>query len=235
SSDARSTGTIDRETPGWRSATSAAVVYARAGSRVAITTLAPAAARARVVSRPSPLPAPVTTATVPVRSGMSRSVHAIGHLLVRNRGRPRRPARRRGRSSSLSDRQPGAPLLRGPTGPSGHESSLGPRPHRAVSRPRRRPAHRAAPAAAGSPGRVAPSPAGATARARPGPRHRRARAPTALPQELLLAGAGGGDLARRDPSEVEVRAQPGGRVGGKVVVHPRVGGDLPGPGRQAPP
>ncbi|AKE87927.1 hypothetical protein AAT18_00300 [Rhodococcus aetherivorans] len=59
-----------REPPAWGSGVLSISAVSRAVSRLrsATTTIAPTSEKARAVARPMPLPAPVTTASVPVRS-----------------------------------------------------------------------------------------------------------------------------------------------------------------------
>ena len=73
--DPRSRDTTSREASGLPDSIDSLAVAALSRLRAAITTWAPAPARARAVSRPRPLLAPVTTAMRPVKSGMLLVVH----------------------------------------------------------------------------------------------------------------------------------------------------------------
>jgi hypothetical protein len=71
SSEARSRSTISREARGCEARMSLRARSTFCRLRAAMTTWAPAPASALEVSRPRPMLAPVTTATFPLRSGMS--------------------------------------------------------------------------------------------------------------------------------------------------------------------
>src|SRR3954451_14793074 len=74
-SEERSSGRTSTAASGTCSTTRARAVSPRAASRQPMMTRAPAWASSRVVTRPSPLLAPVTTATRPDWLGMSRALH----------------------------------------------------------------------------------------------------------------------------------------------------------------